>query len=72
MIRIANIKVPLDENGEAKTAHTTNVVPFIVCSDKVQINQVEKPGLANLAATVAVLLGETDYPDSWRPPLVRA
>ena len=67
-----NAEELLDENGEAKTAHTTNVVPFIVCSDKVQINQVEKPGLANLAATVAVLLGETDYPDAWQPPLVRA
>lgn len=67
-----NVEELLDEEGEKKTAHTANLVPFIVCSDKIEINQIEKPGLANIAATIAALLGETDYPDSWQPPLVRA
>ena len=67
-----NVEELIDENGEAKTSHTSNVVPFIVCDERVKINQVENPGLANLAATIAVLLGQTDYPNSWQPPLVRA
>ncbi len=64
-----------DENGEPKTSHTNNPVPFIICDDtenrdKYQMAELPDAGLSNIAATIAVLLGQDDYPDAWRAPLI--
>ena len=70
-----NAEELLDENGQPKTAHTTNKVPFII-HDKTKnralygLNRVPNPGLSNIASTIAVLLGLDDYPESWQPPLI--
>ncbi len=70
-----NAEELLDEMGAKKTAHTTNKVPCIIYDNttnrnKYRLSDLEKPGLANLAATVAVLLGQNDYPGSWEQPLI--
>ncbi|MBR3132393.1 2,3-bisphosphoglycerate-independent phosphoglycerate mutase [Candidatus Saccharibacteria bacterium] len=70
-----NAEELLDEYGKPKTAHTTNKVPCIICDDtdnrgKYQLSHFEKPGLANLAPTIAFLLGQTDYPESWSNSLL--
>ncbi|MBQ3352992.1 phosphoglycerate mutase (2,3-diphosphoglycerate-independent) [Candidatus Saccharibacteria bacterium] len=70
-----NAEELLDANGEKKTAHTTNPVPCIFYDNtknrsSYQLSGVNKPGLKNLAATLAVLLGQNDYPKSWDEPLI--
>ncbi len=70
-----NAEELLDENGASKTAHTTNRVPCIFYDntknrERYKPSGVEKPGLANLAATIAVLLGQNDYPDAWQKSLI--
>ena len=70
-----NAEELLDKNGVKKTSHTTNRVPLIIYDNtlnrkRYQLNQVENPGLKNLAATLAVLLGQNDYPKSWEEPLI--
>ncbi|MBO7717942.1 phosphoglycerate mutase (2,3-diphosphoglycerate-independent) [Candidatus Saccharibacteria bacterium] len=70
-----NAEELLDENGEKKTAHTTNLVPCIIYDNtenkaKYRLSTVDEPGLANLAATIAVLLGRDDYPECWLEPLI--
>ena len=70
-----NAEELVDENGEPKTSHTTNPVPFIIYDntenrDKYQIADLPDAGLSNIAATIAVLLGQDDYPDAWRAPLI--
>ncbi len=62
-------------DDEPKTAHTTNLVPCIFCddtlnNDKYRLSDIEKLGLANLAATIAVMLGQNDYPVTWEKPLL--
>ncbi len=64
-----------DENGNPKTAHSLNRIPFIIYdptenAKKYTKNQVENPGLANVAATIATMLGLDDYPDIWQKPLI--
>jgi 2,3-bisphosphoglycerate-independent phosphoglycerate mutase len=61
-----NVKV-----GKAKTSHTLNPVPFLLVSDNstVKLAKVENPGLANVAATVANLLG-FEAPSDYEPSLV--
>ncbi len=71
-----NAEELLDADGKPKTSHTTNKVPFIIYDNtenrnKYEISDVNKPGLANLAATIAELLGRDDYPKSWNEPLIR-
>lgn len=71
-----NAEELLDENGAAKTAHTTNKVPCIIYDNtknrgRYGLAPVYEPGLANLAATVAVMLGLNDYPGEWKEPLIR-
>ena len=65
-----------DAEGAPKTAHTLNKVPCIFYDNTINrreyvLNDVARPGLSNIAATVAVLMGLNDYPDVWDAPLVR-
>ncbi|MBR0480042.1 phosphoglycerate mutase (2,3-diphosphoglycerate-independent) [Candidatus Saccharibacteria bacterium] len=69
-----NAEELLDAAGEAKTSHTTNKVPFIIYDKtenrkKYRAAEIREPGLSNLAATIAVLLGQ-DYPEEWEAPLI--
>ena len=71
-----NAEELLDESGHKKTSHTTNQVPCIFYDntdnrERYQLATVFHPGLANLASTIAVLLGYHDFPASWEPPLIR-
>ena len=70
-----NAEELLDENGQPKTSHTLNKVPCIIYDNTknrslYQLSGVSNPGLANLAATIAVLLGLDDYPKVWEQSLV--
>ncbi|MBR2543469.1 2,3-bisphosphoglycerate-independent phosphoglycerate mutase [Candidatus Saccharibacteria bacterium] len=70
-----NAEELVDENGKPKTAHTTNKVPFILYDntrnrERYQLAGVSKPGLSNLAATIAVLLGLDGLPASWDESLI--
>lgn len=71
-----NAEEVIDSQGNAKTSHTTNPVPCIFYDNTVNARHyvasaVAKPGLANIAATIATLLGLEDYPIGWQPPLIR-
>ena len=71
-----NAEELLDAEGRPKTSHTTNQVPCIIYDNttnrnKYSGNVIVKPGLANLASTIAVLLGNDDYPTSWEKPLIK-
>ncbi len=70
-----NAEELLDSTGRPKTSHTTNRVPCIICDDtanraQYQLAPITNPGLANLAATIATLLGLDDYPETWQHPLI--
>ena len=70
-----NAEELLDRDGNLKTSHTTNKVPCIICDDtanreKYNLSIVPEPGLSNLAATVATLLGFSEYPESWGESLI--
>ncbi len=72
-----NAEELLDKNGVQKTSHTSNLVPCIFYDNTANAKRyraasVAAPGLANLAATIAVLLGLPDYPAPWQPPLIKA
>ena len=70
-----NAEELLDTDGAKKTSHTTNKVPCIIYDNtvnktKYQSAPVHTQGLANIAATMAVLLGQNDYPESWDTSLI--
>ena len=70
-----NAEELLDASGKPKTAHTTNKVPCIICDDtdnrkKYQINDLQNPGLSNLAATIAMICG-VECPQDWNPSLIK-
>ena len=70
-----NAEELLDSAGHPKTSHTINRIPCIICDDTAnrahyQLASVANPGLANLASTIATLLGLEDYPSSWHSPLI--
>ena len=70
-----NAEELLDAEGQPKTSHTLNRVPLVIYDNTVnrsryQLANVVNPGLANLAATIAVLLGLNDYPKSWNQALI--
>ena len=70
-----NAEELLDENGEKKTAHTTNKVPCIIYDntsnrEKYTFNSLNDPGLVNVAAMLALMLGQDNYPESWEQPLI--
>ena len=63
-------------DGTPKTSHTTNRVPCIICDDTINrgrynLADVAKPGLKNLAATVAVLCGVENLPEGWEASLIK-
>ena len=71
-----NAEELLDEKGESKTAHTTNLVPCIFYDntenkDKYELNRISDAGLTNIAPTIANLLGFKDLPESWRESLIK-
>jgi len=55
-------------NLSVRTAHSLNPVPFIICGGDVKIKDGDF-GLANVAGTVAKLLGVTP-PDCWEPSMI--
>ena len=70
-----NAEELLDANGKKKTSHTNNKVPCIfydntVNAAKYQLVDVTNLGLANVAATMAVMLGQNDYPETWDTSLI--
>lgn len=70
-----NAEELFDANGASKTSHTTNKVPFIIYDNtenrgKYQLNDLAEPGLSNVAATVATMLGFDDFPAEWDAPLI--
>ena len=70
-----NAEELLDNEGRPKTSHTTNRVPCIICDDSANssryvLTEIPNPGLSNLAATIAVLCGQDDYPDKWEESLI--
>ena len=73
-----NAEELLDENGEPKTSHSTNLVPCIFYdntsnSDKYELNRFADAGLSNIAPTLANLLGfeESEFPAVWRESLIK-
>lgn len=72
-----NVEELLDKSGVPKTSHTSNPVPCIFYDNtrnasKYQKTDLSSPGLANLAATISVLLGLPDYPAMWEEPLIKS
>ena len=70
-----NAEELLDENGAKKTSHTNNRVPCIIYDNTINRNKytlvnIEDPGISSIAATMAVLLGQNDYPESWDRSLI--
>lgn len=71
-----NAEELIDSKGNPKTAHTTNPVPCIFYDNTANAKKyrsagLKNPGLANVAATVATLLGVPDYPATWQKPLIK-
>lgn len=70
-----NAEELLDDSGQPKTAHTTNLVPCIFYDNTDNIAKYEfhvpaDAGLSNIASTIALLLGQDDFPSAWRDPLL--
>ena len=66
-----NAEEMLDENGVAKTSHTTNPVPFIIYGNNIDNIKFKNGdfGLANLASTITDLLGVDKNP-KWKESMV--
>jgi 2,3-bisphosphoglycerate-independent phosphoglycerate mutase len=62
-----------DADGNPKTSHTTNRVPCIFVDDTENANKYtlskEDRGLANIASTITLLLGEEPY-ENWLPAII--
>ncbi len=70
-----NAEELLDKSGVPKTSHSTNPVPCIFYDNtknakKYHAANLKNPGLANLASTIALLLGHSDHPATWQKPLI--
>lgn len=70
-----NAEELIDKNGQPKTSHTTNKVPCIIYDNtenakRYRVAAVSNPGLSNVAATIAEMLGLEEYPEKWRAPLI--
>ncbi len=70
-----NAEEVLTPKGEKTNSHTLNPVPCIIYDNtanrKKYVAAKGKFGLSNLAATIAVLLGENDYPKEWNEPIIK-
>lgn len=71
-----NAEELIDEKGVAKTSHSSNPVPCIFYDNTrntslYEKDDIKKPGLANLAATIATLLDLPEYPAEWEAPLIK-
>ena len=68
-----NAEELLNSDGTPKTAHTTNRVPCIFVDDTANAEKYRLSlgdrGLANIASTIAVLLGQEPH-ESWLPPII--
>lgn len=68
-----NAEELLNTDGTPKTAHTTNRVPCIFVDDTENAQHYRLTlgdrGLANLAATIAILLGQEPHA-AWLPPII--
>ena len=70
-----NAEELLDADGKPKTAHTLNKVPCIIYDNTLNrehytLSAIQEPGLSNLAATIATMLGQDDYPKTWEGSLI--
>ena len=70
-----NAEELLDTDGKPKTAHTLNKVPCIIYDNTLNrehytLSAIQEPGLSNLAATIATMLGQDDYPKTWNESLI--
>ena len=70
-----NAEELLDKNGMKKTSHTANQVPCIIYDNtdnchKYRLADLENPGISSVAATIATMLGQDDYPESWDKSLI--
>ena len=68
-----NAEELLNEDGTPKTAHTTNRVPCIFVDNTENANlyklSTEDRGLANIATTIATLLGQEPH-EAWLPGII--
>lgn len=68
-----NAEELLNEDGSPKTAHTTNRVPCIFVDDTENSElyklSTDDRGLANLASTITMLLGQEPY-EAWLPSII--
>ncbi len=68
-----NAEELLNEDGSPKTAHTTNRVPCIFVDDTENVANYQLSrddcGLANLASTIALLLGQEPH-EAWLPGII--
>lgn len=68
-----NAEELIDEEGNPKTSHTTNLIPFILVDETDNKNKYHLKkgefGLANVAATVSDLLGVESY-KNWLPSMI--
>ncbi len=70
-----NAEELFDEVGQPKTSHSMNKVPFVIYDNtsnhnKYQLKNLQDPGLSNIAATIATLMGAEFYPKEWDEPLI--
>lgn len=70
-----NAEELFDENGQPKTSHSMNKVPFAIYDNttnrnRYQLKNLQNPGLSNIAATIATLMGAEFYPKEWDEPLI--
>lgn len=70
-----NAEELIDAEGRPKTSHTKNPAPFIIYDNTenrsaYRVKHFEDAGLANVASTIALFLGENDFPTSWHEPLI--
>ena len=68
-----NAEELIDEKGNPKTSHTTNKIPFALIDNTDNAKKYSlaagEYGLANVASTVALLLG-VEPDEAWLPPII--